>query len=61
MDNNREEKDKLVLLASRTFAGYSDMYKVVDFVNKNIKDKGVMLGLTKESDTERVSINIYQF
>lgn len=61
MSTGEEKEGKLVLLASRSFANYEDMYKVVDFLNKNIKDKGIMLGLVKDRESGRLNINIYEF
>lgn len=54
-------QDKLELLASRSFAYYEEMYKVIDFLNQNMKNKGLMLGLTKDKTTDRLTINIYEF
>jgi len=61
MKAGTEMEDKLMLIATKNFAYYEDMYKVVDFLNKNIKDKRIMLGLTKDKETGEVSINIYEF
>ncbi len=57
----KKGRDKLELLATRSFTYYDEMYKVVDFVNQNLKEKGVMLGLTKDKITNKLTINIYEF
>lgn len=61
MNSGKENENKLVLIASRDFSHYDDMYKVVDFLNKNLKDKKVMLGLRKNKETNKCNINIYEF
>ncbi len=61
MNSETENENKLVLIASRDFSNYDDMYKVVDFLNKNLKDKKVMLGLRKNKETNTCNINIYEF
>jgi len=36
---------------------FPDLYKIVDFLNKNLKDRGLIFGLTqKDEETMRVSI-----
>lgn len=51
---------KLELIATKTFKPYDEMYKVVDFLNKNLKDKQVMFGLTRNNETGSLSISIYE-
>lgn len=55
------KEDKLELIATKNFAYYEDMYKVVDFLNKNLKEHRVMLGLRKEKEDGKLSISIYNF
>ena len=43
-----QSKDKLALMAVKSFALYEEMYKVVDFLNKTLKEKRIMFGLTKD-------------
>lgn len=54
-------EDKLELIATKSFEYYDEMYKVVDFLNKNLKEHKVMLGLRKEKEDGRLSISIYEF
>lgn len=61
MDTEVKKEEKLIIRASKQFDNYEEMYKVVDFLNKNLKDKGVMLGLTKDKDLNKLKINIYEF
>lgn len=50
---------KLRLLASRTFKSYDEMFKVVDFLNKTLKHKRVIFGLSKDAEGNMV-ISIYE-
>lgn len=54
------DSGKLQLIATRAFASYEEMYRVVDYLNKNLKEKKVMFGLTKKKDTGEMVISIYE-
>lgn len=56
-----KSRDKLELISSKTFKPYEEMYKVVDYLNKNLKHKKVMFGLTKNSEDGSMTITIYEF
>ena len=51
---------KLELISMKTFKSYDDMYKVVDFLNKTLKDKRVIFGLTKNIEQGTMTISIYE-
>jgi hypothetical protein len=51
-------KDKLELIATKEFSHYEDMYKVVDFLNKNLSEYDIVFGIT-EKDGKNI-INIYK-
>lgn len=36
----------------------SEIYRLVDFLNKNLKSKGVIFGLTKKN--EKMNITLYE-
>ncbi len=55
-----EDSGKLELLARRTFDGSPDLIKVVDFLNKTLKLKKLMFGLTKDRETGKMTISIYE-
>jgi hypothetical protein len=57
----REEKGKLDLIASKKFATNDELVYVIDFLNKNLKIKNIMFGLTKDSENGEMTINIYEF
>lgn len=58
MENSK--MSKLELIAAKNFKSYDDMYKIVDFLNKILKDKNVIFGLTKDSKNDTMTISIYE-
>lgn len=58
--NGDQNKDKLEIIASKTFKPYDEMYKVVDYLNKTLKHKKIMFGLTRDQDSQEVTITIYE-
>ncbi|AEV68463.1 YpmA family protein [Acetivibrio clariflavus] len=50
--------DKLELKAKVQVESNIELYKVVDFLNKNLKDKNLIFGLSKEND--KMTISIYE-
>lgn len=53
MEKNHES---LNLIALMEFSEYENMYKVVDFLNKNLKQKGIIFGLTRKNGKDVISI-----
>lgn len=49
---------KLELKATLEVESNLELYKVIDFLNKNLKDKKLIFGLSKKND--RMTILIYQ-
>ena len=60
MDKIEGSSGKLELIAIRSFKPYGDMYKIVDFLNKELKHKNIMFGLAKGDDGDSMRISIYQ-
>ncbi len=56
----KEKEGKLELIATKSFAPYAEMYKVIDFLNKSLKHKKVMFGLTKDPEKGTMTISIYE-
>lgn len=50
---------QLDLLARRQFRNGDEMYKVVDFLNKTLKERDLIFGLTKDKEGT-MTISIYQ-
>ncbi len=49
----------LELLATQTFSTYTEMHRVVDFLNKTLKEYDIIFGLTRDAKG-RMTINIYK-
>jgi hypothetical protein len=58
--NKVRNEEKLGLVATKTFKPYDEMYKVVDFLNKNLKDRQLLFGLTRDVPGEEMIISIYE-
>jgi uncharacterized FlaG/YvyC family protein len=56
--NSSARHGKLDLLATQRVGLNGELYKVVDFLNKNLKDRGLTFGLTKKDD--KMVISIYE-
>ncbi len=54
------ESGKLELIARRNFPVNYDLVKVVDFLNKNLKDKKIMFGVSKDREKDQMTISIYE-
>lgn len=59
-EKEHSEVAKLELIAIKSFKSYDEMYKVVDFLNKTLKDKKVIFGLTKNKSNDTMSISVYE-
>ncbi|TYP59853.1 YpmA family protein [Thermosediminibacter litoriperuensis] len=47
---------KLELLAKKEFNYHDELYQLVDFLNKSLKKKGFIFGLSKEGDKALITI-----
>ncbi|MDD4334700.1 MAG: YpmA family protein [Eubacteriales bacterium] len=54
------DEAKFALIATKSFKSYDEMYKVVDFLNKTLKDKKTIFGLTKNKSNDTMSISVYE-
>jgi len=54
--NSSDCRGKIELIATRRIGVNGELYKVVDFLNKNLKDQGLMFGLTKKEDEMVISV-----
>lgn len=55
-----QERDKLELIATKTLPSHEDLYKIVDFLNKTLKEKRVMFGLTLNREENTMTISVYE-
>ena len=58
--NKGSDEPKLELIATKSFKEYDHMYKIVDYLNKSLKEKNIMFGLTKNNITKEMTITIYE-
>lgn len=62
MGNEDSKQEKLMPIAQRSFTSYEEMYRVVDFLNKTLKEKyNIMFGLTKNNEDDSMMITVYEF
>ncbi|MEW6726406.1 MAG: YpmA family protein [Bacillota bacterium] len=58
MTKQQSGRNRLEMIANQSFAAYDEMYRVVDFLNKALKNRGLIFGLTQEKDGS-MTIAIY--
>jgi len=56
--NSSDRQGKIELIATQRIGVNGELYKVVDFLNKNLKEHGLIFGLTKKDD--KMVISIYE-
>ncbi|WP_291572488.1 YpmA family protein [Clostridium sp. UBA4548] len=49
-------KDKLQLIATKEFKEYDEMYKIVDFLNKNLSGLNLIFGMHEKNNSHVLSI-----
>jgi hypothetical protein len=59
--SEKQQTDKLKFIAQKSFKNRDDMYEIVDFLNKNLKEYHLMFGLKNDDDDKDNSmIRIYE-
>ena len=56
--NPSNQQGKIELIAIQKVGINGELYKVVDFLNKNLKEHKLMFGLTKKED--KMVISVYE-
>lgn len=56
--NSSDRQGKIELIATQRIGVNGELYKIVDFLNKNLKDRGLMFGLSKKED--KMIISVYE-
>ncbi len=54
--NPTDRQGKIELIATQRLSVNGELYKVVDFLNKNLREHRLMFGLTKKEDTMVISV-----
>ena len=47
---------KIELIGNQKVKANPELYKIVDFLNKSLKDHNIMFGLRKKDDTMTISV-----
>lgn len=55
-----DDKGKLELIAFKSFPSNPELIYIIDFLNKSLKEKRIMFGLTKNKEKNEMIINIYE-
>jgi len=55
-DTRSNTQDKLELIANQRFPSQLELYKVVDFLNRSLKNRGLLFGLSKSEDGMNISV-----
>ncbi|MDI3541078.1 hypothetical protein H0A61_02528 [Koleobacter methoxysyntrophicus] len=50
------DSGKLELIATKELPINNDLYKLIDFLNKTLKDKNLIFGLSKTKDSMIISV-----
>lgn len=58
MRPSSNRRGKIELIATQRVGLNGELYKIVDFLNKNLKDHQLMFGLTKKGD--KMVISVYE-
>lgn len=56
--NPSDRHGKIELIATQRVGENGELYKIVDFLNKNLKEYKLMFGLTKKAD--KMIISVYE-
>lgn len=54
------ENGKLELIALKNFEPNDELVRVVDFLNKNLKHKKIMFGISKDKEKDCMTISVYE-
>ncbi|MGI6449726.1 MAG: YpmA family protein [Desulfitobacteriia bacterium] len=47
---------KMELIATQRFTDNPEMYRVIDFLNRSLKDHNILFGLTRSENTMVISV-----
>lgn len=55
-----ESNNKLTMIASITIQESEDFYKIVDFLNRTLKERGLLFGLKKVKNEPKMTLYVYE-
>ena len=53
-------QDKMELIALKEFTSNGEMYKIVDFLNRSLRDYNLLFGLSKNKEDDTMTISVYE-
>lgn len=61
LDSKQLHENQLMVIATHLCTPSDDFYQVVDFLNRNLKDKEVIFGLSKSPDEDgKMLLTLYR-
>ena len=61
LEEAQKDPGKLEIIAFKSFSTHDELVYVIDFLNKSLKDKNIMFGLSKDKQAGQMTIKIYEF
>lgn len=61
MQEEQKDPGRLELIACKKFSAHDELVYVIDFLNKSLKDKKILFGLSKDKQVGQMIIKIYEF
>ena len=61
MEEKQKDPGKLELIALKSFSANNELVYVIDFLNKSLKNKNIMFGVSKDKQTDQMTIKVYEF
>lgn len=55
MEDNKV-KNEIKLMCMKEFSYYEDMYKIIDFMNKNLSELNIIFGISENHGKQVISI-----
>lgn len=55
-----EQGGKFELIAQKSFTANEELVRVVDFLNRNLKDRKIIFGLSLQKDKNEMTLSIYE-
>ncbi|UOF89683.1 YpmA family protein [Fodinisporobacter ferrooxydans] len=51
---------QLEIIATKKVTATDDLYQLIDFLNRNLKDRDVVFGLSKSDEANKLVVTIYR-
>lgn len=58
--NREPSEDKFELIAQKSFPANDDLVRVVDFLNRTLKDRKIIFGLSLQKEKNEMTMSIYE-